>query len=222
MPGTEQKARLECCECGCQGCCVPRGEDGSLLEIPFEISAPNCPSLNGASGVFVPLTPTPGAFPVGPCGPCPIYCTIASISIPGQQPTGFENPSLPGTCLFTPCSTGDLCLILACPQGASGPVGLNECCGRLELWIGSSIELEGETAPTGPGQGSCSGFGDCTSWRKFTPSTCSCEGGLSAEFDISGLQFYCDPDNVWGPGPCAGEPTCCQVSCDLTDATLVI
>ncbi len=219
MPGTQQKALLECCECGCQGCCVPTNEDGTLAEIPFEISAPNCPAIHGATGVFAPID---AIVPKGPCGACPTYCAIASIIIPGKAASGFGSPSNPAVCLFTTCATTDLCIMLTCERGGSGAVGLDECCGRLRLWVGNATQLEGDTGENPPNQGGCDGFSDCTSWRKFAPNTCSCEGTLSAEFDISNLQFYCDPADVWTSGPCIGERKCCQVGCDLTDATLVI
>ncbi len=219
MPGTQQKAMLECCECGCRGCCVPVDENGFPDDIPFEINAPNCPAIHGLTGIFTPIDTT---VPTGACGPCPTYCAIASIMLPGKLASGIGSPSNPDECLYSTCATTDLCFILTCSRNESTPVGLNECCGRLRLWIGSATPFVDEESTDPPQQGGCDGFADCTSWVKKAPNSCSCEGTLSAEFDISNLQFYCDPADIWTTGPCAGEPKCCQVGCDLTDATIVI
>jgi hypothetical protein len=43
---------------------------------------------------------------------------------------------------------------------------------------------------------------------------------LSAEFRLSGLSILCE--NVFVGGPCDGQPNCCQISCGLSDAVIVI
>ena len=215
MPGNQRQALLECCECGCQGCCLPTDVDGNLEDIPWEISAPSCPEIDGLTGVFNPIDAVPTG--TGPCGACGTYQNVSDpVVIPGEAASGLENP-VDFSCLFTPCGTSSLCFVLACETGTSGASGIEECCGRLVLWIGSDNPLAGDDGS----RPQTIGGQTCDNWIKVLPNSCACDP-LSAEFSLSGVAYVCDELDVWVGGPCDGELKCCQVSCPLGDATLVI
>jgi hypothetical protein len=188
----------------------PSPYDVVMDTIPWEIAAPNCPAIHGRTGEFLPVDPTaPG---IGPCGYCMTYCDIGNnfINMPGiaKIDMGFM-------CMTTPCGFGYIKLILECNNDSS-----SDCCGRLRLWVGMSISgstLVGETEEIPP---VLCGSNDGFHWIKLAPTTCTCEGGLSAEFDLSVLAIECT--EYWGPGACEGLPKCCQINCDLTDAKIVI
>jgi len=216
--GTIITVRCKQCNCeeiqGCYGCCLPIDltqptyPKGVLVTIPWEVVAPSCPAINGVSGVFTPVDPTnPG---IGPCGYCGTYCVIENtlIVIPGTIKVPFT------PCFTSPCSLGEIKLVLECNDTSQ----LTGCCDRIRLWVGMSIsggKLVGDTGEKPP---TC--FGTVSSWVKLSPSTCTCSGGLSAEFRLSGLSITCD--SVFVGGPCDGQPNCCQISCGLSDAVIVI
>lgn len=214
--GLPAKAK-ECCCATCIGCCLPTAADPTpydvvMIAIPWEVVAPGCPTIDGITGEFTPIDPTaPG---VGPCGYCMTYCDYGDtfVSIPGIAviPLG----GIVG-CLETPCGFGNLKFILECNNDSA-----SDCCGRLRLWVGMSLDtgatLNGASTETPP---SLCGSNSGLQWIKLAPTVCSCEGGMSAEFDIP-LSISCD--EVWGPGDCEGQPKCCQINCDLTGFKLVI
>jgi len=204
-----------CCAGICIGCCLPVSDDPApydvvMVPIPYEIVAPSCAAINGKTGEFTPVDPTaPG---IGPCGYCMTYCDLANSFV--DMP-GLLKYEIGSGCLTSPCGFGYIKLILVCDNDDA-----SDCCGRLRLWVGLSISgssLVGETAETPP---TLCGSNDGFHWLKLSPTTCSCEGGLSAEFDLSGLSIVCD--EVWGAGPCAGESRCCEIGCSLVGATVVI
>jgi len=205
------------CRCGCCiGCCLPTAADPAPYEvlmtsIPWEVVAPACPDIDGRTGEFTPVDPTHPSL--GPCGYCMTYCDLGSdfVDIPGM----FLLP-LGSTCLESPCGFGHLKFILECNNDSA-----TDCCGRLRLWCGIQLDTGGTLTGAEPdAPPSLCGSNDGLSWVKLSPTVCSCDGGLSAEFDLSVLSISCD--EVFGPGPCEGEPTCCQISCDLTGAKVVI
>jgi len=217
MGMSAKRAYLECCGCrnGCIGCCLPISDnpapyDVVMVPIPWFVSAPYCSSIDGRSGEFIPVDPTaPG---IGPCGYCMTYCDIGGdfVDIPGiaKIDMGFM-------CMTTPCGFGHLKLILECNNDSA-----DSCCARLRLWVGMSISsstLVGGTAETPP---ALCGVNDGYSWYKLSPVSCTCEGGMSAEFDLSVISIECN--EFWGPGACVGQPRCCQIGCTLTDAIIVI
>jgi len=204
---------MSCC-CGvCVGCClpvdytVPQYPDGVVSDIPFEFVAPNCPALNGVGNVFTPVNPTSATR--GSCGPC--------ISYLGQNATvlsGSRRMEMGAVCFQTPCSI-NVCLILDCGADEIPVPGLDACCSRLRLWVGTSDKQAEDIGDKPAAAGSLS----CTSWKKVEPSHCSCAGNtVSARFPFS-ITFDCPPFTT---GPCAGQSTCCGVTCDLTDAEVVI
>jgi hypothetical protein len=216
--GTVISVACKQCSCeelqGCYGCCLPVDlaqplyPAGVLVTIPWEVVAPSCPTINGVSGVFTPVDPTnPG---IGPCGYCGTYCVIENtlIVIPGIFKVPFD------PCFTSPCSLGEIKLVLECNDTSQ----LTGCCDRLRLWVGVSISGGTLVGDTGEKPPTC--FGTVNSWVKLSPSTCTCSGGLSAEFRLSGLSILCD--GVFVGGPCDGQPNCCQISCGLSDAVIVI
>jgi hypothetical protein len=213
-----RKHNKNCCcgDVGCLGCCLPITDnpapyDVVMANIPWEVVSASCPSVDGITGEFVPIDPTaPG---IGPCGYCMTYCVPEAtfITIPAALRVPFPPPV---NCLLSPCSHGDLKLVLECNDDAS-----LDCCNRIRLWVGMTVSggiLVGDTGEIPPGE--CGG--SATSWVKLAPSSCTCEGGLSAEFSLSGLQIECD--EVWVGGECDGQPKCCSITCDLSDMKIVI
>ena len=211
MNTKKKRAVLECC-CGvCVGCCTPVDytnplyPGGVVEDVPFEFVAPNCPELDGDVGFFDPINPTGSV--IGSCGPCGSFLGQNVAVLAGAR----KNPVV--TCELTPCSI-QICLILECDPGQSSIPGLDFCCSRLRLWIGTT-ETQAEDDGSRPlGATSL----DCTSWKKVNPTQCSCAGGLSARFPFA-INFVCPKYTV---GPCAGEDNCCKVTCDLTNAEVVL
>ena len=218
MPSNQLEAIL-LCGCGCEnctGCCLPVEADPTpyavvMSVIPWEVVSPSCPSVNGLTGNFTPIDPTnPG---IGSCGYCMTYCVYEAtlFVLPGMLKVPFPPPV---GCLNSPCSHGDIKLVLEC----NGSLDTG-CCDRLRLWVGMTISggtLAGDTGEVPPGE--CGG--SATSWVKLAPATCTCSGGLSAEFSLAGLQINCDEYFVGGD--CDGQPKCCQINCNLSDMKVVI
>lgn len=217
-----------CKECACRvcnGCCFPW--DVSYEGIPFlkdlewEISAPNCPDLDGATGTLTPVDPQ--FRPEGNCGFCSTYQnTEPSPDITGQIP-GLPGPD-PYECLFSPCD-GHLCLELCCELESATDSGYDDCCSRLKLVISSNTyQFSGGR----PRLVDCVGRDElqhCEGGQlvELSPSSCVCdpETGLSVIFDLASLGFSCD--EVVHSGPCEGEPDCCvPTDCTFADATLSI
>ena len=214
MNGNKKKAVVQCCcVAGCVGCClpvdysVPQYPDGVVKNIPFQFVAPNCDELNGDTNTFVPINPTSSVM--GKCGPCSSYLGQNVVVLSGVRLVAI------GRCLPTPCSV-NVCLILDCGENESVAPGLDSCCGRMRLWIGTS-EQQAEDDGSKPAQ---SGSFSCTSWKKVNALQCACdpEDGVSARFPFS-LNFSCPK---YTTGPCAGEDNCCKVVCNLTGAEIVI
>jgi len=194
---------VKCCcgEGGCIGCCVPVADGTNApLNIPFEISAPNCPKLDGFSGLFVPAAPPP-AQDLSPCGVCGAY---QADSISPTVDGAFYNPPAPCFLLSPPgfvTPIGPWLFSLHCdsrtpPRGSDLP----NCCKRLLLGI---ARTEGGI------------IGDL---RFIAPSACSCEGGLSAIYPLDDLieQTWLDP-GIFCPIDGAFP-----WNCDLAGATLVV
>lgn len=210
---TKKKAVLECCCGACVGCCfpvdysIPQYPNGVVKDIPFEFVAPNCSQLNGTTGFFDPINPT--SSPMGVCGPCGGLIGRNQVVISGVRWTPII------TCSPTPCSF-NICLILECNPDELPIEGLDSCCSRTRLWIGTSdqqVEDNGDRPPN------FTAF-SCTSWKMVNPIQCTCDPylGISARFPFT-INLDCP---TFATGPCAGQPNCCRVACDLTDAELVI
>ena len=213
MTNRKKKAVLDCC-CGtCLGCCLPIDytqpayPGGVLQNITAQISAPSCPEIDGDSFILTPSAPTNPQ--IGTCGACAVYI-YESIQILGTRPS----PLL--YCSTTPCSIF-LCFRLTCLADVTPATGLDECCGRLRLWIGCSeqmIEDDG-TQPGGLGGSACG------SWRKVSPTQCSClggGGGFAARFPLG----FTTTGPLIETGPCAGEQDKCTPNCSLAGAEIII
>lgn len=217
MPSNQQQALFNCnCNCSdgqCNGCCFPLDGDGNQIDIPYEISAPSCPELDGFSDSFYPLAPSdPGTRPDLPCGICGYYKgyldtpTNASGSIYTVD-GAFQNP--PGCVLFTPpfsCGWGPWHFALAClnadQSGDADDPTQPSCCKRLRLYW-KLKDVAGD---------------DFDITRVIYPLSCSCEGGMTAIFPLVDL-FTLVPN----PGDLCPLENCYPYNgCSLADATLVI
>lgn len=217
LPGTRKKrAVTECCCRGCVGCCFTVQEDPyRVLDVPWEVSAPNCPEIDGVTGILTSVDPT---SPVrGPCGPCNTWCNIGPDYI---ELTGISRVPIDGVCTTTPCSLGQMCMVMECNEQEVTIPEMDPCCSRVRMWLGLTLGANSILNGDDGSRPSASCGQTCTTWVKIAPSSCSCEGGtLSAIFNISGLTINCA---TFTDGPCAGEPVCCQINCDLSGATIAI
>jgi len=211
--GRKKKAVKDCC---CVGtcCCLPLDmtnplyPNGVKINIPFEVSAPGCPTIDGRTGTFRPIDPT--SVVKGGCGACGSYSPIAFATLAGSR-----RVSVGDACLFTPCNI-NVCFMLTCEiSEEAGPGELDECCSRIRLWIGSS-ELQQEDDGSRPSVDLTAV--SCSSWKKVSSTHCVCDPDFSARFPLA-LNFVC---GIIQTGPCAGESDCCTVTCDLTGAEVLI
>ena len=214
ITGGRKKRAVEDCCCVGECCCLPVDysnplyPNGFLKDIPYEIVAPSCSQINGVDGEFTPIDPT--SVTQRGCGVCGSFNPIAVGVLPG-----IRYIDIAGTCFPTPCSI-NFCLMLTCEPGEDAASGaLDECCSRLRLWIGTNV-LQAEDDGSRPDANLTAV--SCTSWKKVSPSQCVCEP-LSARFPIS-LSFNCG--EISGGGACDGQPDCCVLTCDLSNAEVVI
>lgn len=218
------KGHCRKCKClVCVGCCFPSAVDSSgipyLKDLEWEITAPNCSTLNGAKGIMTALVPM---FPVeGQCGFCATYVNMHTPTIMGRFP-GLPMPD-PYQCGYSPCSS-PLCFELCCEYEIAGAGPPGDCTGRLRLLVSCpGMPIKGSD----PRSASCTGadrLQSCAAGPIFelrpTAAVCDSETGLSAVFDL-GFAFECEKKVE--TGPCAGEPDCCMpMNCSLTGATLSI
>lgn len=209
---------VNCC-CGCVGCCFPI-VGGNLQSFPWQISAPNCPALNGQSGTFAPFNPIGNV--IGACGTCICYsAAVIPINMTGGQ---WQDNGL-GVCVVQSCGA-HFCFSLSCDDNEAAVPGIGECCSRLRLKVWArNLRVTGGGATT---QDTCTVgiIGDClfdpVTAREIHAASCACGPPLTAAFDLSQLGFACLTDEVQ-TGVCAGKPLCCNIiNCNLTGATLTI
>jgi len=219
------KGHCKTCRCLiCVGCCFPSAVSPTgipyLKDLEWEITAPNCPDLNGAKGTLTPLDPM---FPVeGRCGFCATYVNLHTPVISGKFP-GLPMPD-PYECGYSPCSS-PLCFELCCESEIEGAGVPGNCTSRLRLLVSSpSMPLKGSH----PRASSCTGedhLQNCAAGSIFelrpVAAVCDPETGMSAVFNLAGFSFDCDTEVQ--TGPCEGEPDCCMpMNCSLAGATISI
>lgn len=198
--GIPPEAQCCCGQAACVGCCVPLADGTNAPQnIPFEISAPGCPELDGWSSVFVPVAP-PTSQPLSACGACGEYA--AQDLTPGIAAQAY-NPPDPCVLLTPPSYTatfGPYQFNLRCDEGPppAGTSHLDSCCRRLLL----AVNWPTTSSPE----------------RVFAALSCSCEGGLSAIFPLDQLieQTWDDPGIFC---PIDGQ---FPFTCNMGGATLVI
>ena len=196
-----------CCGEGCTGCCFP----ADLSPIPFAIDAPGCDDLDGYTDNLVEeaVDPTQHA-----CGICGSYVLSTAFSVPGQ----FWNPDGMGGCDLIPACAITFCVRLICDGDAHGELdtpGGGECCKKLRLLVAVPYEFEGGIE----GDGGLGCLGGVNLWHDYVaPSSCSCEGGLSAIFPL-GRFVPKATDDTCPPGPLV-QP--CVPDCDMSTISLVI
>lgn len=224
------KGVLECC-CGCTGACFPYTCVGSvctLEDIPWVIDAPNCPAIDGASGVFSPFGGNTG-FRDGKCGPCKCYQSISTISMPGKQrlEIGGGGPlDPPGF-----CTTFDCAIPLKFYLGFDASI--QGCCTasivvemlNSELALNSGIPQKPNTIACIPQVIPA----DNTRFRQFEFDSCTCltpydtGAGFSAIFDLSRVAWFCKFGNHPPESACFPFSKCCELfGCSLGGATLSI
>jgi hypothetical protein len=208
-----------CCCPSCIGCCWPEVA-GVLQTIPWAISAPSCPEIDGITGDFAPVDPS--NQPTGTCGRCGCYISSTTpLEITGTLWTVGGPVCFPNTCGVL------LCLGISCDEDEDQGEFGDECCSRLRLIVSASTPIRRADDLSVGVFTACRGdLTDCNAdpdqWVQIAPSSCTCneDGTLSVIWDLSVLGFYCS--GTVASGPCAGKPDCCNLFCDLTGATLVI
>ena len=206
---------VRCKQCSCDelwtcgtGCCLPADftqplyPNGVLTAIPFCVTSPSSCNAD-LCGTFEPIDPTNSNR--GPCGFCATYRGTWAGSLPGLMPSGLPDVAT-GYCMYTPCSI-QVCFALECMDDEQATLGVNACCGKLRLWIGTSTLQDGDI-----GESPQIAVADCVSWKKVSPTMCECDGvgGALASFPVS-ITLPCD--EVWVGTVCDGLTKCCQIKC---------
>lgn len=222
MPSDQQKALFDCL-CGCGGCtggcCIPVDHSNEIYEpngtpknIPFSIDAPNCAAIDGYTGEML----CGGAIPVvqGDCGPC-----VSCVSGADFNLSASKWSVLGAICVLDTCNIV-LCLMLECSEGTASAEGIEECCSRFRLRVGSSGILTDDDPDAG-GSGSAA----CGSWKIVEPTSCVCSEDPDAMpaivFPLS-IAIACN--DLFVGGPCNGLTKCCDTftACSFVGATVVI
>lgn len=216
------KVHCDCCGGSCVGCCWP-ADATALLQLEWEITAPNCSQLDGQTGTFTAQNPQKSSHSAATCGYCTCYEDLVSISLTGEFWTDF------GFCMNSPCSFG-LCFALECADGEEAVAGLDDCCARIRLILGFTAsggsEGTNQTGITEVSSSDCANQPDCqsNSWYVIDPTSCACDAdaevGLSAVFPLSALVFECTDHT--GTSSCDDLQCCLPTDCDFTDATFCI
>jgi hypothetical protein len=227
-----KEAILKCGCCGgCIGACFPIDRDADpdeLIDIPWLITAPACPAIDGMSGVFTPLNPADKFdWPQGSCGPCTCYFAITELVLPGKfylAAGGGPFPDPPPFCMEDTCNirmllylthdltVQDCCNITVVVQFFGVENGLELNSG--ELLKENTLDCIPQSTPP-----------DHARWRQYLLDACEClpdEGGFAGEFDLSRIGWFC-VNGVFPSGACAGLPQCCVLDgCSLAGAVLSI
>jgi hypothetical protein len=206
--GTPDYVRC-CCGKGCTGCCFCR-QSGFAIEADYEIDAPDCPLLDGQTGIVG--IPDSEGLQTTNCGPCANLLNSVTYNAPTFS---WDDAGIPGECV--PQGGADLLFTfhLFCLIDREGDdPSLPECCRKIRLAIVQGGLNSPIDAPT-------------TLW--ISPITCSCdpEGGLSALFSFEQIIADCD-EGTYESGPCEGRTRCPQIdyfpfrgNCSLTGATIL-
>lgn len=197
--------KVECDPCDCDttanacvnGCCWPHIINaqypcGYPLPVPWQISAPGCGSIDGATGSFAHTA----VAVKGVCGPC-----SDSAEVGAGQVHGVLKTQMGSYCTDTPCAINVVMLLECDDSGAPSP--LNSCCSGFRLWVGTSVRFAGWDGTKPPG--GSSGY----YWIKVLPSSCSCSP-LAMIFNVT---LTPDCATKYLDGPCKDQPTCCTPFC---------
>lgn len=218
-----------CCGPGefCNGCCFPLTE-GQPVQLAFEISAPNCPELDGATGLFLPEVATNEAGIE--CGNCLCYTTDPFTPLPTINGSTYEEVG--GIdCNPTPC-VRSFGLYLMCDRQTvivdDGNAATDPCCQDIKLLI--AFDTGDDLAGDRPRPlNICKDFilSDghlLADLLELLPSSCECEDETTdfmLVYDLSGLAFLCETE--FEGGPCDGFPNCCTpTACSFEDAILTV
>lgn len=240
MSGKHNKC---CCGGICYGCCFPWYEfdfppvGRQVKTLVWEISAPNCATIDGWTGQFSPETTGPHDT-YGGCGNC--ICMV-NTEDEGKFIVGTAWYDNEGVCDTTPCGI-TICFNLHCDKNDPDNNNPNaeQCCKRLKLlMLVFGDILGGEDVPEPYNQYecldsvvddkfvsffSCNGTG-ASRLLQLSPVTCTCEDtdpeqDFIAIYDLSELSF---DDSTYPDGVCEGEYTkCFPNACSFVDATLTV
>lgn len=208
--GHRVSGKCKACSCDnvCTGCCLPMRLEPYIglfpADIPFSVSAPNCPALNGHFNTFIHI---PAVWDFAVCGICALYPSSSNVQVLGQRPS-----SIMMGCV-TPCSFR-VCFYLQCLTSPDDEYSA-DCCSQLRLVVSFTEPFEGTNEEPGPVA--------CNYGISLAPTSCTClpGGGLSAIFDLGSIALHCN--RIIQSGPCYGMDDCClPFNCDLEGATLVI
>jgi hypothetical protein len=203
--------QCSCRDTACPGCCfdlINAGQD--FAPIPFEVSAPSCSSIDGATGTFTDDALEPQGKQCGSCGsfswtgPYETEIFISSV---------FYNPDGMGGCDVVVGDGLTIRLALYCDaeMGVSDNLASPLCCGRLRLICGTTYE----TVASDPNL-VIGGLGSYIT--VIEPESCSCDP-LSAVFSLCRLT----PKPQTNPSPeCPFPPGYEVPSCDLCGVEVVL
>lgn len=238
--GSKKAALMNCGCCGCDGACFPEscvGDVCTLLDVPWEITAPSCPAIDGMTGNFSPFGGY-SSYDRSECGPCVCYEAITELSLPGkiylelgggggvgEEGGGGGGGDPPPTCVESPC-TIDLKLYLAIDASIPG------CC-RVVVVVELLSVVDGLALTSGdvqtPETLNCIPQAtpvDNDRFRQFEFDSCTClpdRAGFTALFDLSRITWECTLGNHPPSSLCYPNSLCCVLDgCSLAGATLTI
>lgn len=227
--GSKKRAIMECDCCGCRGACFPEdcvGDVCSLLDIPWEISAPSCADIDGLTGNFSPFGGY-SSYSRNECGPCVCYESIIELSLPGKiyLEVGGGEGEPPAMCVEGAC-TIDLKLYLAIDSSIDG------CC-KVVVVVELLSVVDGLALNSGQYQNvdalSCIPQVtpvDNDRFRQFEFDSCTClpdRAGFSAVFSLDRITWECTLGDHPISSVCYPNSLCCVLDgCSLAGATLTI
>lgn len=220
--------------CCCDGACFPEDCTGgtcTLLDIPWEISAPGCSAIDGQTGVFSPFGGFSNYQRSG-CGPCVCYESIEIISLPGKIKLELTPGSIeegvdppPPSCVELDC-TIDIRLFLAVDSSIEG------CC-KVAVVVELLSVTDGLALTSGSPQNARSLVCipqvlpvDNDRFRQFSLDSCEClanGAGFSGLFNLDRIAWTCTYGDHPPESECYPASLCCVLfNCSLSGSTLIM
>lgn len=231
MSMQKKRALLECgCGCGCVGACFPVNRNVTpnvLVDIPWTISAPNCPAIDGLTGVFQPFN---ASWVESNCGPCTCYESTVNLSLPAKRKLSVGGDDGDPETLDPPpfCSEASVPIVLKFWLTTDNTI---EGCCKVAILVELVSYGDGNDLSCGnlvnDNDLNCLPFvspADPKIYRKFALDLCTCLGvdeGFMGEFDLSRICWSCSLGTHLGDACPDGSSLCPELDgCSLVGATL--